>query len=117
VKVIEKNYFAAVNFRVSLGVVVGIVMPLLWLACLAGPFAGSVWGWAAFLGMFSMAVPASIAARRIGFGIVAGLITPFVFPVLYYAMFNSMWVTLRQGGVRWRDTFYPLKLLREGGVR
>jgi hypothetical protein len=24
---------------------------------------------------------------------------------------------LRQGGVRWRDTFYPLDLLRKGTVR
>lgn len=117
IKVMEKNYFAAVNFRVSLGVAVGILMPLLWLACLAGPFTGSFLGWAALLSMLSMAIPALIAARRVGFGITAGLITPFVFPVLYYAMLNSMVVTLWQGGVRWRDTFYPLDLLRQGSVR
>ena len=33
------------------------------------------------------------------------------------AMVRSMVVTLRRGGVRWRDTFYPIAQLREGAVR
>jgi cellulose synthase/poly-beta-1,6-N-acetylglucosamine synthase-like glycosyltransferase len=117
IKVMEKNYFAAVNFRVSLGVLVGIVLPMLWVASLAGPMTGTFLGWAAMLAVFSMCVPALVIARRVGFPTSAALITPLVFPILYYAMFNSMLVTLRQGGVRWRDTFYPLELLRKGTVR
>jgi hypothetical protein len=31
-----------------------------------------------------------------------------------WALRRSAWITLRQGGVRWRDTFYPLKVLRRG---
>ena len=42
---------------------------------------------------------------------------PFVVPVFLYALVNSTWVTLRQGGIRWRDTFYPLDALRSGTVR
>jgi hypothetical protein len=38
-------------------------------------------------------------------------------PVLLYALLNSTSVALRQGGIRWRDTFYPLDSLREGTVR
>jgi hypothetical protein len=30
---------------------------------------------------------------------------------------NSTFVTLRQGGIRWRETFYPLDALRAGTVR
>jgi hypothetical protein len=33
------------------------------------------------------------------------------------ALINSTFVTLRQGGVRWRGTFYPLRQLRSGQVR
>jgi hypothetical protein len=38
-------------------------------------------------------------------------------PALLYALINSTWLTLRQGGVRWRDTFYSLEALRSGTVR
>jgi glycosyltransferase involved in cell wall biosynthesis len=43
------------------------------------------------------------------------LITP-AFPIatliLVFAFWRSTWITLRQGGVRWRETFYPLDQLR-----
>jgi glycosyltransferase involved in cell wall biosynthesis len=29
-----------------------------------------------------------------------------------FALWRSAWITLRQGGVRWRDTFYPLEVLK-----
>lgn len=44
-------------------------------------------------------------------------ITPLLYPVLFFALVNSAVITLRQGGVRWRDTFYPLDTLRRGNVR
>ena len=40
-----------------------------------------------------------------------------MFPVFLYALLNSTFVALRQGGIRWRDTFYPLATLRAGNVR
>lgn len=39
---------------------------------------------------------------------------PFMFPLFLYAVLNSNVVTLRQGGIRWRETFYPLETLRAG---
>lgn len=33
--------------------------------------------------------------------------------LLLFSFWRSAWITLRQGGVRWRETFYPLALLRE----
>ena len=42
---------------------------------------------------------------------------PFVMPVFLCALLNSTFVTLRQGGVRWRETFYSLEALRTGGVK
>ena len=43
--------------------------------------------------------------------------TPLLYPVLVYVVINSAFVTLRQRGVRWRNTFYPLDTLRKGTVR
>ena len=44
-----------------------------------------------------------------------------VFPVALlltqFAFVRSGWVTLRQGGVRWRDTFYPLDILKANVYR
>ena len=53
-------------------------------------------------------------ARRLGWEPLAGLLTPWSRLALPFAMANSAWVTLRQGGVRWRGTFYPLAQLRRG---
>ena len=47
----------------------------------------------------------------------AAALTPLIYPVLFYAILNSAWVTLRQGGIWWRDTFYALDDLRRGAVR
>ena len=90
---------------------------LLWGAALVGPFTRSPAGIAASLGLLSLILPAGILARRLGWSINAAALTPFIFPALFYAIFNSTVVTLRQGGVRWRETFYPLDTLRAGTVR
>jgi hypothetical protein len=37
-------------------------------------------------------------------------------PFALLVLWNSTLVTLRQGGIRWRDTFYPLAELRRGLV-
>jgi hypothetical protein len=36
--------------------------------------------------------------------------------IFCYMLLRSTMVTLKQGGVVWRDTFYPLKELRRGLV-
>lgn len=40
---------------------------------------------------------------------------PFAMLLMLFAFLRSGWITLRQGGVRWRDTFYPLATLRSSG--
>ncbi len=117
IKIMEKNYFAAIDFRTWLGILVGVIMPLLWFASLLGPLTGTFLGWSAAGATLSIVVPAVVIARRVGWPIRGALVTPFVLPILYYAVLNSMIVTLSRGGVRWRDTFYPLDLLRKGNVR
>lgn len=117
VKIMEKNYFAAVDFRLPIVVagvtfvaaVCGIVMAGLFSATPAGLIAG--------LSPLLCIAPSAILAKRVGWPVSSALPTPLMFPVFWYALINSTFVTLRQGGVRWRDTFYPLKTLRAGMVR
>jgi hypothetical protein len=37
---------------------------------------------------------------------------PFTALLFCYVTLRSTWLTLRQGGIRWRDTLYPLTELR-----
>jgi hypothetical protein len=113
----EKNYFAAIDFRVAPALALGIGGSLIWMTALVGPFTGTIAGAAAGIAMLSLMLPAGIVARRLGWSWRSAALTPFIYPVLFYAVLNSALKTLRQGGVRWRDTFYSLDKLRAGTVR
>jgi hypothetical protein len=117
VKIMEKNYFAAVDYRLGL-VLAGSTFVLLILTILIlGLLSGKMAGIAALLSPLSLILPAAILARRLGWPWLTALYVPFMFPLFLYAVLNSAFVTLRQGGVRWRDTFYPLETLRRANVR
>lgn len=116
-KVMEKNYFAAIDFRLRLVLAAGLLPPTAWFLGIIGPFTGTLAGLAAGLALLSLSIPAYILARRLNWSLAPAILAPFMFPALFFAMINSAWVTVRQGGIRWRDTFYPLDQLREGAVR
>ena len=42
------------------------------------------------------------------------LLAPLGFLILGYAILRSMVQTLRRGGVVWRETHYPIAMLRAG---
>jgi hypothetical protein len=92
------------------------VMLLIGLVFL-GLISQTVSGLGAALSPLCLFVPAAILARRIGWSWSAAIGVPFVMPVFIWALLNSTFVTLRQGGIRWRDTFYSIEALRAGGVR
>ena len=117
IKIMEKNYFAAIEYRLSAAFGLGIGGPLLWAIAIVGPFTGTLTGLAAGLALLSLMLPASVFARRLGWSLSGIVLTPFIYPVLFYAVLNSALVTLRQGGIQWRGTFYPLHTLRRGTVR
>jgi hypothetical protein len=57
-------------------------------------------------------------ARRYGYSpLTLSLLHPLSVALLIVAAWNSAIKTLARGGVRWRDTFYPLSALRAGLVR
>ena len=117
VKIMEKNYFAAVDYRLGPALVLGLGGPLLWALAIAGACSGTVAGTAAGLTLLSLMIPAGIIARRLRWSFSGAVLTPVIYPVLFYAVLNSTLVTIRQGGIRWRDTFYPLNVLRKWTVR
>jgi glycosyltransferase involved in cell wall biosynthesis len=117
IKVMEKNYFAFFEFRLWLALLVsGFMMSFMSLVVL-----GLIWRTPASLAMalspLALAGPGATLARRIGWPRRVALGVPFVMPVFLCALLNSTFVTLRHGGVRWRDTFYALEALRLGGVK
>ena len=116
-KVMEKNYFAALEYRTGVAMGLGIGGTLFWGVALAGPFIGTAAGIVAGAALLSLSLPAGILARRLGWSWSAAALAPFIYPALFYAVVNSAFVTLRQGGVCWRDTFYPLDVLRAGTLR
>jgi len=117
VKIMEKNYFAVTDFRLWL-VSVGSLAAIAVLGILAaGLMMGTAAGLVAALSPFLLALPGGVLAHRIGWSRLCGLLVPFMIPVFLYALLNSTFVTLRRGGICWRETFYPLETLRAGNVK
>ncbi len=110
---LEKNGFAALHFSLSrlllmtVTLIAGAILPYV------VPFI--------YADVRALAYLATLVIMHVTFGFLgakmAGNIWLFpAFPIALiltqFAFLRSGWVTLRQGGVRWRDTFYPLATLR-----
>ena len=114
---LEKNAFAAANYS---------VIQLLWICgattvVFCGPSIGAILAGEARTGFVAAA-----ALSHVLYGLTAWVhgYAFWLFPMLMpsglafvFAFLRSGWITLRQGGVRWRDTFYPLEVLRRGVFR
>lgn len=114
---LEKNAFASANYS---------VVQLLWMCgmislVICGPVIGAIFAGDARTGFVAAAVLSHFL-----YGLIAWLFghSFWLFPMLVpsgfafvFAFLRSGWITLRQGGVRWRDTFYPLEVLRRGVFR
>ena len=117
VKIMEKNYFAAIDFRLGLALAGAAAVVLAGCTLVSGLLSGTAAGLAAGLSPLLLILPGAILAKRLGRSWPCAVLMPFMVPVFWYALLNSTWSTLRQGGIRWRDTFYPLDTLRAGNVQ
>lgn len=121
VQVLEKNGFAALRYSAALVVVYVGLFLLGWGGALLGPaFSVATRGVApsaAFLAMMLLIAPAMNVAHRLGFPRAVAALALLSLPILIYAGLRSTALTLGRGGVRWRDTFYPLAELRAGRFR
>lgn len=110
----EKNFFAALKFRLVM--VIAGASAVLILG--AGPHLGLLVGpwWSRLICAFGIAAAASLFAEsRRQSGVVwwHALVLPFGAVACAIALVRSAWLTLWRGGVVWRDHFYPLPQLRE----
>ncbi|MGE0455492.1 MAG: glycosyltransferase family 2 protein [Vicinamibacteria bacterium] len=116
VRVLEKNNFAAVEYRTGRAVAATLGAATLWLAGVLGPFSGGPGGLLAGLGLLSLSAGGIAIARADRFSPLAGLLMPLMLSFGAVTLWNSVLATLRQGGIRWRGTFYPLEALRRGAL-
>ena len=118
VRGLEKNSFAAMNFSVG-QVLFGCTM--LGLALIVPPVL-------AIIGPTELRVPMAlmaianllmfvITAWRNRTPLLTGVLHPIGAALFILTILRSTAITLRAGGIRWRDTFYPLEELRKGKVR
>jgi len=117
IRAVEKNSFAVLRFSLA--------RVLLALAVIGAACAATLWtvtggggaGIVAVAGFAATLLPAWIVSRRSGWGLLPALLAPLSGAILVVAMLNSTLSTVRRGGIRWRETFYPLKELRRGILR
>jgi Glycosyl transferase family 2 len=117
VRGVTKNFFAAADYSVarvamqSLGLFAASVLPFLALPFLRG----SAQLFATAAAATAIAMEAAVAVIMETSPVYA-LMHPFGALLFDYMLLRSTAVTLWQGGVTWRDTFYSLDELRRGGV-
>jgi hypothetical protein len=112
-----KNFFAATGFKLwlitaqILGTLMMFVFPVAMLS-----FAH---GWALTFALIAVALPAIIGAGvavKLGAPVAYALTYPLGAVIICWMLMRSTVVTLWQGGVTWRGTFYPIEELRRGVV-
>jgi glycosyltransferase involved in cell wall biosynthesis len=114
---VEKNFFAGAQFRVPLAAAQIIAL----LVMNVVPFAGLLFGhgWVRVFATISVLIATCF---HLGVDIVMRvsplycLTLPLGATIFAYMVLRSTIITLRQGGIIWRDTFYPLDELRRGLV-
>jgi glycosyltransferase involved in cell wall biosynthesis len=117
VRGVEKNFFAGAQFRASLAAAQILGLLILNVLPFAGLFFGH--GWIRALAAVSVLIATCF---HLGVDVVMHfsplycLTLPLGAMILAYMILRSTTITLRQGGIVWRDTFYPLDDLRRGLV-
>jgi glycosyltransferase involved in cell wall biosynthesis len=112
-----KNFFATAEYRLGLALAraAGLLMMFVF------PFVALffVRGWALAFAAVAVALPAMVeagAAMEFGESALLGLTYPIGALIFVWMLLRSTIVTLRQGGIVWRGTFYPLDELKRGVV-
>lgn len=112
---LEKNGFASLNYSVRQIVFVTLVFFLTMVFPYISPFVLTLHNASGFLATAALwHLLFAFIVSRIPGGWKFALMFPVGAFVMAFAYWRSAIITLRQGGVRWRDSFYPLAQLRKG---
>ena len=117
VRGVSKNFFAAAGFHVSLVVAHVLIILLVTVAPLVAlPF---LHGWAFLFAAISAAISIGFqacVALVLKANPLLGLTQPVGALIYLFMVANSTLLTLRQGGIVWRGTFYSLDELKRRGI-
>jgi hypothetical protein len=112
---LSKNFFAYVRFNTVLALMAAFGLLFLNVLPFAGLILASGWAWvgyaAAVLCIFAIYVGMSRKSDIAAWYIVTH---PVSSTLIAYTILLSTFQTLRNGGVLWRGTLYPLDELRQG---
>lgn len=112
---LEKNGFAALGYSL----LAVLMSTLVFLGTMIFPYVGAIWGgWPDGSGFLAAVLWWHLMYAVVVLSFSGNALLIFLFPVaaslISFAFLRSAWKTVRQGGVRWRTTFYPLALLKSG---
>jgi glycosyltransferase involved in cell wall biosynthesis len=114
---VTKNFFAGVGYSVALVAISITGLLLMNVAPVLGIFFGH--GWIQILAAIAFTI-AVCFHTVVDIGARVSPLYAFTHPlgaILFsYMLLRSAFVTLKQGGIVWRDTFYPLEDLKRGSV-
>ena len=110
---LEKNFFAALGFRLDKAFLVALGIVVVVLAPYAGLFVGPWWArLVCGLGVASIAATLAASRRHSGIGWYYALLMPFSAIAVLVSLGRSVVLTLSRGGVDWRGHLYPLRELK-----
>jgi len=116
VRGLQKNFFGGTGY--SVGKVVLHTLAILVLQAGPAAFLPAGLPWPFLVQQGALLLMLRSTSRRLSRSPLGLWVAyPFAVALLLFAYWNSTIRTLRDGGVRWRDTFYPLEVLRQGVVR
>ena len=115
VRVMTKNTFAATNYHPWL-----LLLGCLWLVwfCIL-PFVNAIRfvpDYPATLSVACIVYAYYLISRITGLKLWNAALAPIAAAIFIFTLLRSMLTTLRQGGVEWRGTFYPLAELRKNAA-
>ncbi|RYY41648.1 MAG: glycosyltransferase [Chitinophagaceae bacterium] len=108
-----KNMYSVYDYR--LGPAIGAALASFLILALPVPLLLLYGGWHFFAALAIVVLQSALllGKRGIRAGWWHSLTIPFAGLVMVYIIIVSTWRTLRQGGIYWRDSFYPLSELRK----
>jgi hypothetical protein len=110
---LEKNFFAALGYRLDKALLVGLGIVVVVLTPYLGLFVGPWWAkLACGLGVASIATTLAASYRHSGIDWYYALLMPFAAVAVLVSLGRSVVLTLLKGGVNWRGRLYPLRELK-----